>query len=66
VFSDPFALTGPDEMHSYGEDRLYTLGMSSRGRYLVVAHTERGEAVRIISAREMTPPERRQYDNEER
>lgn len=36
-------------------------GRSSAGRLLAVMHTERGRALRLISAREMTPKERKQY-----
>ena len=65
VFDDPFALTGPDELHSYEEDRLITLGLSAHGRYLMVVHTMTGEIVRIISARPMTRRERQQYEEGE-
>jgi len=39
-----------------------TFGISSAGRLLVVSHSERGEAIRIISARATTPSERRIYE----
>ena len=42
AFHDPLAVTGADPDHSEGEDRMITFGMSSSGRLLVVAHTERG------------------------
>jgi uncharacterized protein len=64
VFSDPLSFTYDDEAHSHAERRYATLGMSNRGRLLVVAHTMRGEQVRIISAREATPHERRWYEKE--
>ena len=61
VFGDPLARTRADPRHSVGEERLVTLGQSRQGRLLVVAHTERGETIRIISARPATAHERRQY-----
>ena len=54
--------TFPDEEHSSFESRLVTLGMSSRGRILVVIHTEHGNMIRIISARRATRYERRFYE----
>ena len=62
VFYDPLAVMGADPDHSEGEERLITFGMSSQGRLLVVAHTERGEAIRIISARVATQSERQIYE----
>src|SRR5439155_4800594 len=44
--------TFPDEAHSTDEPRFVTIGESSRRRLLVVAHTERDDAIRIISADE--------------
>lgn len=62
VFHDPLAATGADPDHSEGEQRMVTFGMSSAGRLLVVAHTERRNAIRIISARVVTLQERRIYE----
>ncbi|MBI2059530.1 MAG: BrnT family toxin [Nitrospirae bacterium] len=62
VFYDPLAATGADPDHSLDEERMVTFGLSSAGRLLVVAHIERGEAIRIISARIATPGERRIYE----
>jgi uncharacterized DUF497 family protein len=62
VFYDTLAATGADPDHSADEDRFVTFGMSSQGRLLVVAHTDRDDAIRIISARAATPPERRIYE----
>ena len=64
VFSDPLSTTVPDPDHSLDEDRSITLGLSHRGRLLMVAHTERGERIRIISARELTRAEREAYEEE--
>lgn len=62
VFYDPLAVTGVDPDHSASETRMITFGVSSADRLLVVAHTERGEAIRIISARLATQHERRIYE----
>ena len=62
VFYDPLAVTGSDPDHSEGEERWVTFGLSSAGRLLVVSHAERGEAIRIISARFATQSERRIYE----
>lgn len=62
VFHDPLAATGADPDHSEGEERMVTFGLSSAGQLLVVAHTERGDAIRIISARVATQHERRMYE----
>jgi len=64
VFFDPLSATGADPDHSVGESRFITFGISSSGRLLVVAHTERGEAIRIISAREVTRAERKIYEED--
>jgi hypothetical protein len=62
VFYDPLAVTGADPDHSELEERMITFGMSSQGRLLVVAHTEHGDAIRIISARVTTQHERHIYE----
>ena len=63
VFGDPFATTLPDRDHSDEEDRLLTTGFSNRQRVLIVWHTDRGGAVRITGAREVSPRERRTYES---
>ena len=62
VFLDDLSLTGDDPDHSVSEERSVTFGISSVGRLLVVAHTERGERTRIISARPATRSERKLYE----
>ena len=62
VFDDPLAVTGVDPDHSAEEQRFVTFGHSRVGRLLVVAHTERGDTIRIISARKATARERRIYE----
>lgn len=62
VFADPLSWTFPDPDHSLGEQRYLSIGMSTQGRLLMVAHTEQDDEIRIISAREATRPERRYYE----
>jgi uncharacterized protein len=62
VFGDPHSVTISDPDHSSkDEDRFVTLGISLRQRILVVVQCERGETIRIISARRATEHERRYY-----
>jgi uncharacterized DUF497 family protein len=62
VFYDPLAVTGVDPDHSVGEGRRVTFSASSSRRLLVVSHIERGDAIRIISARRTTPHERQIHE----
>jgi uncharacterized protein len=62
AFRDPLSATGSDPDHSAGEKRFVTFGLSSKGRLLTISHTERGEAIRIISARRVTKQERKIYE----
>lgn len=64
ALEDALAVTYRDPDHSEEELRFLTFGVSSIGRILVVAHTEREEAVRLISARPATRSERRAYEEE--
>jgi uncharacterized protein len=59
---DDFAATARDLEHSAVEFRFITFGISARGRLLAVSHTERGDSVRIISARLATRAERKIYE----
>ena len=67
VLTDSLAITVFDAAHSAAEERWFTLGTSAEGKLLAVAHTYTasglaGARVRIISAREATRAERRQYE----
>jgi uncharacterized DUF497 family protein len=64
VFSDPLSVTAYDPDHTIDEDRYITIGWSNRRRLLMVAYTERGDNIRIISARELTRNERKAYEEE--
>jgi hypothetical protein len=59
---DSFSATAHDPDHSEDEDRFVTFCVSSRGRLLTVSHTDRGDAVHIISARVATNAERKFYE----
>lgn len=65
VFDDPLSATFPDSDHSISERRFLTIGMSAPGRLLVVAHTEQGQTIRIISARPVTRHERKFYEEDQ-
>ncbi len=60
VFEDPLAITVPDDRHE--ETRFVTIGTDFLGRLLVVVYTWRGSSLRVISARQAMPDERRQYE----
>lgn len=59
VFSDVNAVIRYDDKHSQDEDRWQIIGMVED--VLFVVYVERGEAVRLISARKATPKERGEY-----
>ena len=61
IFGDQLAITVTDGRHEVA--RFVTLGTDFLGRPLVVAYTWRGENLRIISAREALPIERRRYED---
>jgi hypothetical protein len=63
VFRDTFAIEYLDDRNDYGEERFIIIGMVE-DRILFVAYTMRGDAVRIISAREAEPHEKRRYHEE--
>ena len=62
AFGDPLSNSFPDPDHSVDEQRFVMIGMSEQGKILVVADTDDGELVRIISAREATHGERKSYE----
>jgi len=61
ALEDDSALTMSD-LSSIDEERWVTMGLDAFGRLLVVVYTWRSERVRLISAREATRRERRQYE----
>jgi len=64
VFLDPLHMTVLDVDHSIDEFRFRTIGYTATNRLVVVAHTDRDDRIRIITAREATARERRQYEPE--
>ncbi|RPJ23197.1 MAG: BrnT family toxin [Chloroflexi bacterium] len=62
IFGDELAFTVSDPDHSDNEDRHITIGWSDHRRLLIVSHTDRGDRIRIISARELTKTERKEYE----
>ena len=62
IFNDPFSITIPDPDHSIQEEHYIDIGISEKGRILIVCYTERGTNIRIISCRKATPMERREYE----
>lgn len=64
AFGDPLSLHMPDPDHSRDEERFVVLGLSRRGRLLVVSYAERGFNTRLISARPANRAERRSYEED--
>jgi hypothetical protein len=64
IFRDPLGITIYDPDHSHQENRYITIGSSSNGRVIMVAHTDRYGRTRVINARELTRKERKAYENE--
>jgi uncharacterized DUF497 family protein len=62
VFGDPLSDTAPDPDHSLVEHRFIIIGSTESGKILVVAHTDDGETVRLISARVATYGEQKFYE----
>jgi len=62
VFDDPLYVDFYDPDHSLDEHRFLIVGESRQGRLLIVSYTERGNTARLISAREVTPAERKVYE----
>ena len=66
AFDDPFALIFEDESHSESEDREQILGYSHRNRLILLSFTQRGDIIRIISARIAVALERKKYEAHQR
>ncbi len=62
VLADFLSITVPDPLHPANEGRLVTIGQSERHRLIVVVHTERGDIMRLISARQATAHEQKRYE----
>ena len=62
VFDDPLYVDFYDPDHSLNEHRYIIVGKSQQGRLLMVSYTETGDTIRIVSSREVTRAERKQYE----
>ena len=62
AFGDPLSTTFPDPDHSINEKCFITIGLSTGGKIIILSHTDRGDRIRIISARKATRKERRFYE----
>jgi uncharacterized DUF497 family protein len=62
VLKDPLFIDFYDPDHSADERRFLMIGQTAAGRLLLVSYTERGERIRLISAREATTRERKTYE----
>ena len=67
VFYDEFAIQFFDDEGSDSEDRFLLLGQSQEQRVLIICHCERdkGNTIRIISARKATKHERKFYEGDQ-
>ncbi|HYU31328.1 MAG TPA: BrnT family toxin [Thermoanaerobaculia bacterium] len=63
VFFNRPLVVSEDELHSHGEARYYALGRTDLSRLLFVVYTLRGEKIRVISARDMTRREQKEYEH---
>jgi uncharacterized DUF497 family protein len=63
VWDDHFNIEFFDPDHSFDEDRFLMVGESSNNRLLIISFAERKNRIRIITARELTPAERRTYEH---
>ena len=63
VFDDPLAITADDRQHFEQEPREIIIGHSEKGRLLFVCFVERIGVIRLISARQATRQERKEYEN---
>lgn len=66
VFGDAFSVLEDDPDHSDSEERWLLLGLSERDRLLVVVFADRGDIIRIISARRADAHERNDYQSSRR
>ena len=64
VLDDPLVLTLDDPFHSIGELRFLAVGYSEQNNLLAVIYTERNNDIRVISARPVTRPERKMYEQD--
>lgn len=63
VFFNRPLVVAEDDLHSVEEARYLALGRTDLGRLLFVVYTLRGEKIRVISARDMTRREQKEYEH---
>lgn len=63
VWKDFFFIDLYDDEHSETEKRYLIIGESVQNKLLIVSYTERENITRIISARELTSKERKDYEH---
>ena len=61
VLFDPYGITLEDERIDH-EQRFVTIGLDAMGRILVVVYTYRNENIRLISTRQATKQEKKDYE----
>ncbi|MDP9002795.1 MAG: BrnT family toxin [Myxococcota bacterium] len=64
AFLDPLARIFDDPDQAHGEQRFLLVGVSATSHLLVVVHVERGDSLRIVSARLATKRERFNLETE--
>ena len=62
AFGDPLSITIPDPAHSVDEEHFILIGRTVQHNVVVVAHVERGDTIRLISARPASRRERIDYE----
>ena len=65
AFADPLSITIQDPDRSFEEDRFILIGRTRSELLVIVAHVERGDIIRIISARPAGRRERIAYEEAE-
>jgi uncharacterized protein len=65
AFSDPMLITFSDPLHAESEESFLSIGISSKDRVLIVAHTDRSNKVRIVNCRKATASERKRYEEKD-
>ena len=64
VFDDPLSVNFDDPDHSIEENRYLIIGLSDQSKFLFISYTDRDHKIRLISARLVSPKERRYYERE--
>ena len=65
VFGDPLSITVADLGHTEDEYRFVIVGLTDQRRLVVVSHVERGDTIRIVSARTANRREKKAYEEDQ-